>query len=374
MKKILTINCGSTSTKVAYFEDDKMVSKVSLDVTADQLKQMPKAQDQLGLRTDQVREFLRENNLDPQGLDIVVSRGGTIHSVPKDGAYEVNELMVATEKYAPAAQHASSLSCLIGSELVKGLGIPVIIYDPTCVDSADPIAKITGIPEISNKPVAHLLNTKMAGITYAQSVGKEYQDLNLIIVQLGGGITLGFHDHGRIADWVYDDEGAMSPQRAGAIPTRYMVDLCYNSDKNLQEMKMYLAGNSGLAAYFGTQDVRDVEKMIDAGDEKAELILKAMAYGVAKSIGQLAVIRAGKVDQIIITGGIAYSKRITDWIKELVAFIAPVSIIPGEKEMEALAAGGLRVLRGEEAVQPFTFYPPGYSSIEEIISRPNELA
>ncbi len=374
MKKILTINCGSTSTKVAYFEDDRMISKVSLDVTAEQLKQMPKAQQQLDLRTNQVKDFLKENNLDPKDFDIVVSRGGTIHSVPKDGAYEVNELMVATEKYAPAAQHASSLSCLIGDQLVKGMNIPVIIYDPTCVDSADPIAKITGIPEISNKPIAHLLNTKMAGITYAESVGKKYKDLNLIIVQLGGGITLGFHDHGRIADWVYDDEGAMSPQRAGAIPTRYMVDLCYGSSKSFQEMKMYLAGNTGLAAYFGTQDVRDVEKMIEAGDEKAELVLRAMAYGVAKSIGQLAVIRSGAVDQIVITGGIAYSKRITDWITEKVSFIAPVSVIPGEKEMEALAAGGLRVLNGEEKVQAFNFYPPGYSSIEEIIARPNALA
>ncbi len=374
MKKIFTINCGSTSTKVAYFEDDKMVSKVSLDVTAQQLKAMPKALDQLELRTGQVRDFLKENSLDPSAFDIVVARGGTIHAVPKDGAYEVNDLMIATEKYAPAAQHASSLSCLIGNELVKDLDIPVIIYDPTCVDSADPIAKITGIPEITNKPVAHLLNTKMAGITYAESVGKKYADLNLIIVQLGGGITLGFHDHGRIADWVYDDEGAMSPQRAGAIPTRYMVDLCYNSDKSYQEMKMFLAGKAGLAAHFGTQDVRDIEKMIEEGDERAELVLQSVSYNVAKSIGQLSVVRGGKVDQIILTGGIAYSKRITDWIAEKVEFIAPVSVIPGEKEMEALAAGGLRILKGEEAVQPFTFMPPGYSSIEEIISNPNALA
>ena len=374
MKKILTINCGSTSTKVAYFEEDQMMSKVSLDVTAEQLKQMPKALEQLDLRTNQVKEFLETNHLKIEEMDIIVARGGTIHSVPKDGAYEVNELMIATEKYAPAAQHASALSCLIGRELVGELDIPVIIYDPTCVDSADPIAKITGIPEITNKPVAHLLNTKMAGITYAESIGKKYQDLNLIIVQLGGGITLGFHDHGRIADWVYDDEGAMSPQRAGAIPTRYMVDLCYKSDMTFQEMKMYLAGKAGLAAYFDTQDVRDIVKMIEEGDERAELILKAMAYGVAKSIGQLAVVRDGKVDQIIITGGIAYSKLITDWITEKVSFIAPVSVIPGEKEMEALAAGGLRVLNGEEEVHPFTFYPPGYSSIEEIINNPNDLA
>ncbi len=374
MKKIFTINCGSTSTKVAYFEDDKMMSKSSLTITAAQLKEMPKTLDQLEFRTNQVKEFLKENNLDPKEFDIVVSRAGTIPSVPYDGAYEVNELMIASVTYAPEAQHASTLSCLIADKLVKGLGVPVIIYDPTCVDSADEIAKVTGIPEITNMPIAHLLNTKMAGITYAESLGKDYKDLNLIIVQLGGGITLGFHDHGRIADWVYDDEGPMSPQRAGAIPTRYLVDYCYKSNKTLQQMRMYLCGQSGLVAYFDTQDVRDVEKMIDNGDEKAELILKSMAYGVAKSIGQLSVIRGGNVDQIILTGGVAFSERITGWIKEKVSFIAPVSIIPGEREMEALAAGGLRVLNNEEKVHPYIYYPKGYSSIEEIINNPNELA
>lgn len=374
MKKIFTINCGSTSTKVAYFEDDVMINKVSLDVTSEQLKQMPKTLQQLELRAGQVKDFLNENNLDPKDFDIIVARAGTIPAVPYDGAYEVNELMLASVTYAPEAQHASTLSCLIANELAKGLNVPVIIYDPTCVNSADPIATITGIPEIYNKPVAHLLNTKMAGITYAESVGKKYKDLNLIIVQLGGGITLGFHEHGRIADWIYDDEGPMSPQRAGRIPTRYMADLCYNSKMTLQEMRMYLCGQTGLVAYFDTQDVRDIEKLIEAGDEKAELVLRAMAYGVAKGIGELSVIRGGKVDQIILTGGIAYSKRITDWIKELVEFIAPVSVIPGEKEMEALAAGGLRVLNGEEEVHPYNVYPKGYSSIEEIINNPNFLS
>ncbi|WP_162991037.1 butyrate kinase [Biomaibacter acetigenes] len=377
MKKIFAINCGSTSTKVAYFEDDKMISKVSLDVTAEQLRKMPKVLDQKEYRTNQVKEFLKENKLDPAQFDIIVCRAGTIPHVPYDGAYEVNDLMIATVTYAPEAQHASTLSCLIGKELVKGLDIPVIIYDPTCVDSADEIAKITGIPEIINMPLAHLLNTKAAGTEYAKSIGKDYKDLNLIIVQLGGGITLGFHDHGRISDWVYDDEGPMSPQRAGAIPTRYMANFCYDwfkSGKTLQELRMYLCGQSGLVAYFGTQDVREVEKMINQGNKKAELILKAMAYGVAKSIGQLSVVRGGKVDQIILTGGMAYSERITNWIKEKVSFIAPVTIIPGEREMEALAAGALRVLNKEEEIHPYNVYPKGYSSIEEIINNPNYLA
>ncbi len=376
MKKIFAINCGSTSTKVAYFEDSVMVNKVSLDMTMEQLKEMPKVLDQLDFRTGQVKKFLDENNLNPADFDIVVARGGTIPAVPSDGAYEVNDLMIASVTYVPMAQHASTLSCLIGKKLVEGAGtdIPVIIYDPTSVDAADPIAKITGIPEIENRPVAHLLNTKMAGITYAGSVGKRYKDLNLIIVQLGGGITMGFHDHGRIADWVYDDEGSMSPQRAGAIPTRYMAELCYNSDMTLQEMQMYLCGKTGLVAYFGTHDARVVAKMAEEGDEKAELVLNAMAYGVAKSIGQLAVVRDGAVDQIVLTGGVAYSKKITDYIAKKVSFIAPVTVIPGEKEMEALAAGALRVLNNEEEIHPYDVYPKGYSSIEEMIENPNHLA
>lgn len=374
MKKIFAINCGSTSTKVAYFEDLEMKSKISLEIPTDDLNKMPKVLDQLDYRTAQVKAFLSDNHLNSADFDMIVSRAGTIPAVPHDGAYEVNELMIASVTYAPAAQHASTLSCLIADQLAQGTAVPVIIYDPTSVNSGDDVAKITGIPEIRNRTIAHLLNTKAAGITYAESVGKKYKDLNLVIVQLGGGITSGFHDHGRIVDWVYDDEGPMSPQRAGAIPTRYMVDLCYKSKKTLQEMKMYLCGQTGLVAYFGTHDVRDVEKLIDEGNEEAELVLKAMAYGVAKSIGQLAVVRDGTLDQIILTGGVAYSERVTNWIKEKVSFLAPVSIIPGEREMEALAAGAWRVLHKEEPIHPYDIYPKGYSSIEEIIANPNDLA
>lgn len=378
MKKIFAINCGSTSTKVAYFEDDKMICKATYNVTAEQIKHMTKVLDQFDLRMNQVQEFIKENNLNPAEFDIVVCRAGTLPHVPYPGAYEVNDLMIATLIYAPEAQHACTLSCLIGKKLVEGLDIPVIIYDPECVDQADEIAKITGIPEIVNMPLVHLLNQKAAGIEYAKSIGKDYKDLNLIIAHLGGGITIGFHDHGRVADWVYDDEGPMSPQRAGAIPTRYMANFCYEwfkSGKTLKELRMYLCGQTGLVAYFGTQDVREIEKMIDEkNDKKAELILKAMAYGIGKSIGSLATIRGGKVDQIILTGGVAYSERITNWVKEMVSFIAPVTVIPGEREMEALAAGALRVLNKEEEIHTYNVYPKGYSSIEEIINNPNPIA
>jgi butyrate kinase len=374
MSRILTINCGSTSTKVAFFADDQELARTSLDVPLTELAQMPKVLDQTAYRTGQVREFLAANGLDAASADIVVARAGTIHHVSRDGAYVVNELMVATLHYAPAAQHASALSCLIGKELVEGTDIPVIIYDPTCVDSVDEIAKVTGIPDIVNMPVYHLLNPKAMGHIYAASIGSTYTDLNLVIAHLGGGITMAFHDHGRVVDWIYDDGGAMSPQRAGAIPTRYLTDFIYTSGLTHQQMRMYLAGKTGVAAHLGTQDLRDVEALIDAGDAHADLIYRAMAYGVAKGIGQLSTVRAGRVDQIILTGGIAHSERFTGLISDLVSWIAPVTVLPGENEMEALAAGGVRVLRGEEPVHDYDVYPPGYTCLEDIIANPSFLA
>lgn len=374
MKKILTINCGSTSTKIAYFNDTQQLFKESLDVLADDLVTMPKVLDQLDHRTAQVADFLAAHQIAVAELDIVVARAGTIHHVARGGAYGVNELMIATLRYAPAAQHASALSALIGNRLVDGLDIPVIIYDPTCVDSVDPIAKITGVPEIVNMPVYHLLNPKRAGIAYATSIGARYNQLNLIIAHLGGGITIAFHDHGRVVDWIYDDGGPISPQRAGAIPTRFLVDYCYTSGLSHQQMRMYLAGRSGLVAWLGTQDIRDVEARLDAGDEQASLIFEAMTYGVAKGIAQLSAVRAGRVDQIILTGGIAHSERFTQQVIDRVSFISPVTVIPGEMEMEALAEGGLRVLNGEEAVQEYDVLPPGYGSLQEIYDRPSFLA
>ncbi|WP_024287271.1 butyrate kinase [Cellulomonas sp. KRMCY2] len=374
MKRLLAINCGSTSTKIAWFEDATMVHKDSLDVPLADLATMPKVLDQLAYRTAQVTGFLAEHGCSVADLAMVVSRAGTIWHVPEAGAYEVNDLMIATLRYAPAAQHASSLSALIGVELVAGTDVPVIIYDPTCVDGVDPVAKITGIPEVVNMPVLHLLNTRKAGRTYAASVGKRYDELTLVIAHLGGGISLGLHERGRVVDWVYDDEGPMSPQRAGRIPTRYLADLCYDGSRNHQQMRMYLAGGAGLAAWFGTQDVRDVEAMIVAGDTRAELVYRAMALGVAKAIGELAVVRAGSVDQILLTGGIAYSAQFTAMVSDLVSFIAPVTVLPGEQEMEALAEGGLRVLGGEEPLYPYESLPPGYSSIEEIRAHPSFLA
>lgn len=374
MSRILTINCGSTSTKVAFFVDGVECARASLDVPLADLATIPKVLDQTTYRTTQVRDFLLASGVEPTTCDMVVARGGTIHHVKADGAYAVNDLMVATLHYAPAAQHASALSCLIGRDLVEGTDIPVIIYDPTCVDSVDEIAKITGIPEIVNMPVYHLLNPKAMGHNYAESVGRSYADLNLVIAHLGGGITMAFHDHGRVVDWIYDDGGPMSPQRAGAIPTRFLTDFIYTSQLSHQQMRMFLAGRTGVAAHLDTQDLREVEARIAAGDAHAELVYRAMAYGVAKGIGQLATVRAGKVDQIILTGGIAHSSLFTGWVRELVEWIAPVTILPGEHEMEALAAGGERVLRGEEPVHDYDVYPPGYHSIEEMVANPSFLA
>jgi butyrate kinase len=380
MRRLLTINCGSTSTKVALFEEADAVAKTVLDVPLSDLARMPKVLDQLDYRRSQVIGFLVAEGVELETLDIVVARAGTIHHVPTGGAWSVNDLMIATLRHAPAAQHASALSCLIGVELADqarqagGPEIPVIVYDPTAVDCVDPVAKVTGLPEVVNMPVFHLLNPRKVAIQHAASLGKRYEDLNLITAHLGGGISLAFHDHARVADWVYDDEGPLSPQRAGAIPTRYLTDLCYQSGKSHHEMRVYLASRSGLAAYFGTQDAREVEAMIRGGDPQAELVYRAMALGIAKSIGALATVRGGRVDGILLTGGLAHSELLTGWISDQVQFIAPVTVIPGEFEAEALAEGGLRVLDGTEPVKPYTVLPPGYGSLEDILARPSFLA
>ncbi|MDR2347666.1 MAG: butyrate kinase [Bifidobacteriaceae bacterium] len=380
MRRVLTINCGSTSTKVALFEESQALAKTALDVPFKALAAMPKVLDQLNYRRRQVEEFLARAGIELASLDMIVARAGAIPHVPQGGAWSVNELMIATLRYAPAAQHASSLSCLIGVELAQRAaqagraGVPVIIYDPTAVDCVDPVAKVTGLPEVVNMPVFHLLNPRQVAMRHAAALGRRYEDLNLITAHLGGGISLAFHDHGRVADWVYDDEGPLSPQRAGAIPTRYLADLCYQSGRSHHEMRVYLASRSGLAAYFGTQDAREVEALIEQGDQRAELVYQAMALGVAKAIGALATVRAGRVDGIVLTGGLAHSRRLTRWIRERVEFLAPVAVIPGEFEAEALAEGGLRVLDGAEAVKEYTALPPGYASLEEILARPSFLA
>lgn len=365
-KNIFTINCGSTSTKIALYRNKELIVKSEQHVDAAKIRNMKTVIEQLDLRTKQILDFLKTNNIAPASFDIIATRGGTLPPVKHCGAYRVNELMLAVLKYAPLAQHASSLSCMIGKKIAEPYGTTVVIYDPPSIDEADPIAKYTGIPEITNVPVDHPLNSRRVGFEVASKLGKKFNELNFIIAHLGGGISISCYNKGKFIDWIFDDEGPMSPQRAGRIPTRFLVDLCYSGKYTKSEMKSILTAKGGLVAYFDTQDVREIEKIIDEGNEKAKEVYIAMAYQVAKGIGEMSIVTFGNVDRIILTGGIAYSKTFTDMISERVSFIAPVEIVPGEMEMEALALGGLRVLEGGEPIYEYDMYPEGFSSIGEL--------
>jgi butyrate kinase len=251
--------------------------------------------------------------------------------------------------------HASNLGGIIANEIASQLGIPAFIVDPVVVDEMEEIARFSGIPEIERICIWHALNQKAVARRAATDMGKKYEELNLIIAHLGGGISVGVHKNARIIDVnnALNGEGPFSPERTGSLPVSGLVKLCYSGKYTIEEINKMIAGKGGLVAYLGTNDGREVVKMIEAGDKNAELVYKAMAYQVAKEIGACATVLEGKVDAICLTGGLAYDKLLTGWIKERVKFIGDVRIYPGEDEMIALAEGGLRVLRKEETVKEY---------------------
>lgn len=351
--KIFVVNTGSTSTKIALYEDEKEVAVKSLSHPDDLINKYDDVQDQLNMRLEIVRSYLEEINFDVKDLSCVVARGGMLLPV-KSGAYVINEVMLDRVTNHPVMEHASNLAAPIGYSIAQEAGLPSYIYDSVMTDEFPNIARISGMPDIPRASTSHVLNTRAMAIKYAKSLGKKYEDLNIIVAHLGGGISINLHHKGQIIDLVSDDEGPFSPERAGRVPCRELINLCYSGKFDKKTMQRKLRGNGGLKAYLNTLDVREVEKMIADGDEYAKLIYDAMAYQIAKGIGELATVVEGKVDAIILTGGIAYSKNFTHLIKNRVSFICHVEIMPGENEMEALAYGALRVLRGEEIAREYT--------------------
>lgn len=350
--KILAINPGSTSTKIALYENEKEIFLKTLDHPIEEIEKYDKVQDQFKMRKNLVMSFLEENGYDIHKLSAVVGRGGMLPPV-KSGAYIVNEAMLDTLEESPAMEHASNLGAPIAYEIAKAAGIKAYIYDSVRTDELQDIARISGMPDIPRTSTSHVLNTRAMAIKVAKKYGRKYQDMNFVVAHLGGGISLSVHEKGHIVDIISDDEGPFSPERAGRVPCKQLIDLCYSGKFDKKTMHKKLRGNGGLKAYLNTLDAREVENMIKNGDEKARVIYEAMAYQIAKGIGELATVVNGDVDAIIITGGIAYSNLITSWIEERVKYIAPVEIVPGENEMESLAYGILRVLRGEEVAREY---------------------
>ncbi|MCK5147695.1 butyrate kinase [bacterium] len=352
--KILAINPGSTSTKVAVYENDTQIFEETIRHTAEELKPFDSITDQYGFRKDVIEKVLKEKNFDINELNGIVGRGGLFRPIP-GGTYRVSEVMVEELETAKYGEHASNLGGLIAFALGKSLDCPAFIVDPVVVDELEPVARISGHPEIERRSIFHALNQRAMARHYADETGKEYTDLNLIVVHLGGGISVGAHMKGRIIDVndALSGEGPFSPERTGGLPAFQLAELCFSGKYTKTEMKKMLMGNGGVMAYMGTNDMRGIEDNAKAGDAKSIEIQNAMGYQVSKEIGKCATVLKGKVDAIIITGGIAYNPDLMAYIKERVDWIAEVVVYPGEEEMRSLAMGGYRVLSGQEKAQVY---------------------
>ena len=308
--------------------------------------------DQFEFRKDVILDVLKEKNVVLKELTGIVARGGLLPPL-QAGAYRINDDMVWQLKNRPAMEHASNLGAVIADAIAGPLGIPAFIYDGVTVDEMMPILKITGLKEITRKGIGHNLNTRAAAMKYAKEQGKEYKDCKLIVVHLGGGISVTLQYGGKVADIINDEDGPFAPERAGGLPVQSLVKYIGETGISAKDMLKKMKSQGGLVAYLGVNDSREVEKMIAEGNEEAKLIYDAMALNVARKIGEEAATVAGDIEAIILTGGIAYSEYFTGEVRKNVEWIAPVTIYPGENEMQSLALGGLRVLRGQEEAHEF---------------------
>ncbi len=346
--RIIAINPGSTSTKIAVYKNTDPVFLKNLKHSAEELAPFPKITDQFQFRKHAIMQNLNEAQIDLSIVKAVVGRGGVLKPIPS-GVYEVDDNMIHDLINSPI-EHASNLGGLIARDLVSEIpGARAFIADPVVVDELDPIARIAGHPLFERTSIFHALNQKAIAREYARETQKRYEELNLIVVHLGGGITVGAHHYGRVIDvnQGLDGEGPFSPERSGTLPVGALARLCFSGQYELRKVKKMITGEGGLVAYLGTNNAAEVEKMVKSGDEKALLIYQAMAYQVSKAIGEMFTVLKGDVDAILITGGIAYDKMFVSWIQERVFKLAPVHIFPGEDEMRALAENGVMVLRGE---------------------------
>jgi butyrate kinase len=297
--------------------------------------------------------FLKKKNININSLDVIVGRGGVLKPV-ESGAYRINKLMLEDLKGRPRVEHASNLGAVIAYDLAQKIGVPFFIVDSVAVDELEPVARISGMSEIERESLCHVLSMKAAARRMAQELGKSYKELDLIVVHLGGGISISAHRKGRMIDVNNASaEGPFTPERTGGLPSVELVKLCYSQKYTLREMLKKLIGKGGLVDYLGTNNLLEIEERIIKGDKKAELLYRTMAYQVAKEIAAMAAVLKGKVDAIVITGNGARNKgalgnSFVDWIKDRVNFIAPITVYPGTDEMKALALGAVRVLKGEE--------------------------
>lgn len=371
--RILAINPGSTSTKIAVYTDGSPDFTVSIEHTPEELARFENVVDQFDWRKDLIEKELLNRNVDIRSLSAVIGRGGIVSPI-ESGVYEVNEDLRHDLLHA-RMQHASNLGGLIAREIADEIGVKAYIADPVVVNEMMPYARISGLPELPRESVFHALNQKAVARLYCKESGKKYEEQNLIVCHMGGGCTISAHRRGRVIDTTnaLDGCGPFSPERSGSLPPGPLVRLCFSGKYTEEELIRKVHGTGGLFAHLGTTSVPEVLDRIQKHDLHAMLILRAMCYTISKEIGAMAVALKGDVDAILITGGIAHSKRITDFIADHVSFIAPIFVYPGENELRALAENAFAVLRGERV--PKEYKSEDYDDPSQIndVERPSKL-
>ena len=352
--KSLIINPGSTSTKIGVFEDENLLFEETLRHSTEEIAQYASIIDQKDFRKNIILDFLKAKDFDVKSFDMIVGRGGLLKPIP-GGTYTVSDELLADLKKGVQGQHASNLGGILAREIGDEIGVPSYIVDPVVVDELEPVARLSGMPELPRRSIVHALNQKAVARRYAKEHGVKYEDLNLIVIHLGGGVSVGAHSQGKVVDVnnILDGEGAFSPERAGTVPVGDLVKMCYSGKYTEKEVYKKICGNGGLNAYLHTNDFRDMQKMAEEGDEYAALVRDAFFYQISKDAGAMAAVLNGKVDQIILTGGIAYAPVTRKMLEEKLGWIAPFTVYPGEDELLALAQGGLRVIRGEETAKEY---------------------
>lgn len=347
--KLLIINPGSTSTKVAIFQDKECVFKKNIKHSAEEIAPFERIADQYHFRKDVILNELKEAGMEINDVDMVVGRGGLLKPLTS-GIYEVNEAMIRDLVNSPVGEHACNLGGLIADDIAKSIGVKAYIADPVIVDEMDDIARFSGHPAFPRLSVFHALNQKTIARQHAAIVGKKYEELNLIGIHLGGGISVAAHKKGRVVDVnnALNGEGPFTPERSGTLPSGPLMNACFSGKYTHKEMDLMLKGQGGYVAYLGTNDALEVENRVKAGDKEAELVYRAMAYQVAKEVGGLAASAFSMdVDAIFVTGGVAYDKAFCKLLDNHLNKIAPVCVYPGEDEMMALTLNGLMVLNKE---------------------------
>jgi len=352
--KILTINPGSTSTKIGVFTNEEIIFEETLRHSNEELEQFDDIYSQLDFRKNIIESFLEKKNVDLNDFSAIVGRGGLVKPMTS-GTYEIEAELINDLKNGVGGSHASNLGGVLANSIASEFGLKSFIVDPVVVDELDDVARITGIKDVFRQSKFHALNQKAVAKRYADECSKKYEELNLIVVHLGGGISVGAHRCGRVVDVTnaIGGEGPFTPERCGFVPAADIIEMCFSGKYEKSDMKKFIAGNGGLTSLVETNDVREILAKLDSGNPEIDLVYDAFIYNVAKEVGSMATVLDGRVDRIILTGGIAYSDRVTADIVKKIGFISDVTVYPGEDELLALCQGALRVLRKKEEVKVY---------------------